>query len=840
MTHVFGDLRYALRMFANNPGFTAVAVLSLALGIGANTAIFTLLDAVVLKMLPVEEPGRLAVFGQGLGRGFNGEDDPVNRSNALYSYPLYRDLRDSGDIFEGIAAIGSVDFTVYVRDPDAPSGTLPEAADARLVSGNYFEVLGVRPALGRAIHADDDKTAGAGAVAVLSHGYWQRRFAADPGIVGRNLLVNGQAYTVIGVAPKGFRGETLGWDPDMWTPLAMQAEVSLMGPMLENREMSFLLLVGRLKAGVSLQQASAAMTLRFQQGLRAEAGGELTPERERRLAERRVEITPAHEALSSLRREYREPLLLLMAVVGLVLLIACANVANLLLARASSRRKEIGVRLALGAGRGRLIRQLLTESLLLAVVGGALGLLIAPWATQFLVGMVYAGAETVPVDIEPDARVLAFTCGVSVLTGLLFGLAPALRATRLDLTPTLKVNARGTIGERSRFGLSKGLVVTQVAVSLLLLVGAGLFAGSLHNLRSLDLGFRPDRVLVFQIDPRGAGYQREQTPALYRRVLEAVRAVPGVESASLSFRTLLGGARRTESVEVDGYDSQQGEENAVRIIHVSPGYFDAVGMTLLEGRAIDERDSEGSAPVVVVNQKFAERYFQGRPALGGHIRFGPSGEAPNLEIVGIVADAKYNEMREEAPEVTFLPVFQRPEFVESLDIRARGEATAPTAEVRRVLGEVDRNLPIRDVTTLNAQVERRLRQERLLTTLTSFFGALALLLASIGLFGVMSYAVSRRTSEIGIRMALGAESGSVLWMVLRESLWLVVIGAVAGLAAAAASTRLVAGLLYETSPTDPVAFAVSAAVLVGVAAFAAYIPARRAARVDPMVALRYE
>jgi predicted permease len=839
MTNIFGDLRYALRMFARNPGFTAVAVLSLALGIGANTAIFTLLDAIVLKMLPVAEPERLAVFGQGMGRGFNGSDDPVTRSNALYSYPLYQDLRDGNGIFDGIAAIGSIDFTVYVRDPDAPSGTLPEAADARLVSGNYFEVLGVRTALGRAIHPDDDKTGGASQIVVLSHGYWQRRFASDPNIVGRNLLVNGQSYAVIGVAPKGFRGETVGWDPDMWTPLAMQVEISRMEPMLEDREMSFLLLVGRLKPGVDVRQASAAMTLRFQQALRAEAGGELSPEREQRLAERRVEITPGHEALSVLRREARAPLLLLMSVVALVLLIACANVANLMLARAASRRKEIGVRLALGAGRGRLIRQLLTESLLLSIAGGAIGLLLAPWAMHLLVSMVYGSEQTLPLDLDPNPRVLGFTCAISLLTGVLFGLAPALRSTRLDLAPTLKVNARGTIGEPSRFGLSKGLVVAQVALSLVLMVGAGLFIGSLQNLRNLDLGFRPDNVLVFQLDPRGAGYQQEQLPPLYRRMLDSVRAVPGVESASLSFRTLLSGARRSESVAVEGYTAERDEDNAIRIIHVSPDYFESVGMTLLEGRAIDDRDREGSAPVVVVNQQFAERYFKGRRALGGHIRFGDL-SAPSAEIVGVVANAKYNEMREEAPEAAFVPVYQRPEFVESLDIRAAGDPAALTSEVRRVLGEVDRNLPIREVTTLQAQVDRRLSPERLVATLTSFFGLFALLLASIGLFGVMSYAVSRRTSEIGIRMALGAESGSVLWMVLRESLWLVVIGAVAGLAASVASTRLVAGLLYELSPTDPVAFTASAMVLMGVAAIAAYIPARRAARVDPIVALRYE
>ena len=841
MTNIFGDLRYALRMFRNNPGFTAVAVLSLALGIGANTAIFTLLDVVVLKMLPVQDPQELVVFGDGLSRGIHGEDDPINRSDRLFSYPLYKDLRDGNDVFQGLAAIGSMDHTVYVRDSTAPPDSLPEAAETRLVSGNYFELLGIQPVLGRMIHPTDDGTAAAHRVVVLSHGYWQRRFASDPGIVGKSLLINGQAYAVIGVAPKGFRGETLGWNPDLFAPLAMQQEVSRFRPMLADREASFLLLLGRLKQGVSPEQASAAMTLRFQQALRAEAGGELTAEREQRLSQRRIEITPAHRALSSLRRQFEEPLLLLMAVVGLVLLIACANVANLLLARAAARRKEVGVRLALGAGRGRLVRQLLTESLLLAGFGGLCGLLIAPWATQFLVRMVYGTAGTIPLDLDPDARVLGFTLAVSVLTALLFGLTPALRATRLDLAPTLKVNSRGTVGETSRFTISKGLVVTQVALSLLLLVGAGLFVGSLRNLRSLNLGFRPEKLLLVAMDSRGAGYSQEkpeQLKELYRKILDRMRAIPEVESASLSLVPLLSGARRSESVQVEGYTFGKEEPNAVREIHVTPGYFETVGMTLVEGRPFDDRDRDGSSRVAIVNQKLAERFFAGRTAMGGHLSF--DGGDQNLEIVGVAGNAKYNDMREQEPELVFLPVYQALEHLQSLEIRTRGDAASLSGQIKQALAEVDRNLPVRSVMTMNAQVDRALRQERLLTNLTSFFGLLALLLASIGLFGVMSYAVSRRTSEIGIRMALGAERGSVLWMVLRESLWLVVAGAAAGLAAAFASTRLLANLLYETSPTDPVAFGVAAAVLLAVAALAAYIPARRAARVDPMVALRYE
>ena len=841
MSNVFGDLRYALRIFRNSPGFTAVAVLSLALGIGANTAIFTLLDAVVLKMLPVKDPQELVVFGQGMGRGINGEDDPVSRSNVLYSYPLYKDLRDGNAIFQDLAAIDSMDHTVYMRDSTAQPDAQPEAANARVVSGNYFEVLGIQPLLGRLIQPSDDVTAGAHPVVVLTHGYWQRRFASDPSIVGRSLLLNGQAYSVIGVAPKGFRGETVGRDADIFAPLAMQQEISRFQPMLDNREMSFLLLLGRLKPGVTVEQASAATTLEFQQALRAEAGGELSPDRERRLAQRRVEIVPAQQALSSLRRDYEQPLFLLMGVVGLVLLIACANVANLLLARAAGRRKEVGVRLALGASRGRLVRQLLTESLLLAGAGGLAGLLIAPWATQLLVRMVYASAEAIPLNLDPDARVLGFTLAVSMLTGLLFGLAPALRATRLDLAPTLKVQSRGTVGETSRFTLSKGLVVTQVALSLLLLVGAGLFVGSLRNLRSLNLGFRPEKLLLVAIDPRGAGYSEEKPERLtelYRKIRERMQAIPGVESASVSFMPLLSGARRSSSAQVEGYTPGKDEPNNVRQMHVTPGYFETVGMTLAEGRVFDERDRTGGAPVAIVNQKFAQRYFAGRSALGGHIGF--DGKTTKIEIVGVARDAKYNEMREEEPEMVFMPVYQEPQMLQSVEVRTRGDTAALSGEVKQALAEVDRNLPVRSVITMDVQVDRALQQERLMTNLTTFFGLLALLLASIGLFGVMSYAVSRRTSEIGIRMALGAEQRSVLWMVLRESLLLVVIGAAAGLVAAYASTRLLANLLYETSPTDPVAFAVAAAVLLGVAALAAYIPARRAARVNPMVALRYE
>jgi predicted permease len=657
-------------MFRSHAGFTAVAVLSLALGIGANTAIFTVVDAVLLKMLPVKEPQELWVFGESQSRGFFGSDDPLQVSTTLYSYPNYKDLRHDNAVFDRLAAVGSTDATVYVRDPNAPSGTLPEAAQARLVSGNYFEVLGVEPMLGRVIHPGDDVTAGAHPVAVLSHGYWQRRFASDPQIVGRGLLINGQSFTVIGIGPRGFRGETLGWNPDIFTPLAMQNEITRFGSFLEQRNLAFLLLLGRMKEGVTLEQASAAMSLRFQQLVRAEAG-DLGPDREAKLREIRIGITPAHEALSSLRRDFREPLFLLMAVVGLVLLIACANVANLLLARASTRRKEIGVRLALGAGRGRLVRQLMTESMLLAVSGGALGLLLAPWATQLLVGMVYTTGQTVPLDVDPDARLLAFTCGVSLLTGVLFGLMPALRSTRLDLAPTLKVNARGSIGERSRLGLTKGLVAVQVALSLVLLVGASLFAGSLRNLRGLDLGFRPEHVLTVQIDQRGAGYQNEQLPALDRRILEDVRAIPGVESASLSFITLLTGVRRAERAEIEGYEFQPEESRSVQIIHVSPGYFETVGMTLLEGRALDERDREGGTPSIVINERLRERFFAGRQALGAHIRFGGE-DAPNREIVGVVRDAKYNEMREETPFVAFLPIYQQPQHANSLDIRVRG------------------------------------------------------------------------------------------------------------------------------------------------------------------------
>ncbi len=833
MTAFLQDTRYAFRTLLHNPGFAAVAVLSLALGIGANTAIFGLIDAVMLRTLPVENPQALVYFGEGDSQGISFSTLPVHN---LTSYPMLRVYQRELESFSGVTAHDSRLNTVYISDaPNAPGGS-PEAATVQLVSGNFFDVLGARPLLGRLLQPGDDVNAGAHPVVVLSYGFWQQKFGGDAEIAGKTLLVNGLSYEVLGVTPPHFFGTRVGDLPDMWAPLVMQQQISQRGSFLEDAKIYWMRALGRLKPGVSLEQARAEVDVIFQRHIYDLAGENMSQRERERTEQLRVVLVPAAQGLSGIRKSYSEPLILLMAVVGLVLLIACANIANLLLARATARRKEIGVRLALGAGRWRLIRQLLTESLLLSAAGGLLALLVASWALELLLRMASDDATPIPLNAGIDLRVLAFTSGLTLLTGLLFGLAPALRATRFDLAPTLQVNARGGIGERSRFGLNRALVVSQVAMSLVLLIGAGLFLRSLDNLRNVDWGFDTEHVLVAGIDPRGAGFEREQLAPLYRRLLERVEAIPGVGSASISLYSLLGGSTRSGGIEVEGYTFADGEDPDTEQIEVTPGYFETVGMRILEGRGFTQSDSAGSPVVAVVNRKLAERFFPNRSALGGQI----STEGNRYEIVGVVEDFHFRSVSQEPNVTMFFPVTERADYLSSVDVRSAGDPAVLAAALRAALAEAAPNLPIREILTMDQRVDRVLTQQRLTTQLTAAFGLLALLLATLGLYGLMSYNVSRRTSEIGIRMALGAERANVLGLVLKESMVLVAAGAMVGLAGAAALARFVSSLLYETSATDPMAMVVSTLVLLIVAVFAAYLPARRAARTDPMTALRYE
>ncbi len=836
MTDFLHDLRYALRTLAHNPGFAAVAVLSLALGIGANTAIFSLIDALLLKTLPVEKPSALVYFGDGDYQGITTSTMPTHHA---VSYPMFRAYQHELQSFAGVAAHNSTMSRVYISDSPNSAGGSPEAAMAELVSGNYFDVLGVRPLLGRLLQPGDDRSPGADAVAVLSYGYWQRKFGGDAEIAGKTLLINGLHYTILGVAPAQFFGERVGQRPDLWAPLTMQAQITRQNSFLDDAQIYWMRAIGRLKPGISLEQARAEVDVVFQHHIYDLAAKNMSEREREKTRQLRATLVPAAQGLSNMRESYADPLILLMAVVGVVLLIACANIANLLLARATARRKEIGVRLALGAGRARLIRQLLTESLLLAAAGGLVALLVASWALELLLRMASNDATRLPLDAGIDPRVLAFTSGLTLLAVLLFGLVPALRATRFDLAPTLQVNTRGGIAERSRFGLNRALVVSQVALSLMLLVGAGLFLRSLQNLRHVDWGFDTSHVLVAGIDPRGAGFTSEQLTPLYQRVLERVDAIPGVQSASLSIYSLLGGSTRTNSVDVEGYTYAEGEDHDVEQVFVTPQYFETVGMRLLDGRGLTDRDRDGAPLVTVVNRKLAERFFPNRSAVGGRIKTG-GGPQDTIEIVGVVDNVHFRSASEKPNVLMFVPVAARPEYLSSLEVRSSGDPAAVASAVRAALAEAAPNLPVNDILTMDDRVDRVLTRQRLMMQLTAAFGLLALLLATLGLYGLMSYNVSRRTSEIGIRLALGAESANVLRLVLIESLGLVATGVAIGLAGAFVVARLVASLLYQTSATDPLAMAAATGVLLLVAAVAAYLPARRAARTDPMAALRYE
>ncbi len=829
------DLRYGARTLWRNPVFAGAVILTLALGIGANTAIFTLLDAVVLRRLPVERPGELYVFGAWYGEGSMHSDGVPDRDTNLFSYPLYQDFREHTDVFTDLAAVSSYSVWAYLSPGASSGGASLEAAETRLVSGDFFETLGVRAALGRTIRPEDDRVPGGHPVAVLSHAFWASHLGSSPDTVGRPLRMNGTVYTVVGVTPPDFRGVTAGGPTDIWVPLAMQAQLERGDAVLGDRNVMWLRIIGRLPPAVSPQQAEARTNDLFHRLVAQEAGTEVTSEARLEIERLTTHLAPFAKGFSRLRRGYSRPLLVLMAVVGLVLLIACANVGNLLLARASGRQREVAVRLALGASRRRLVRQLLTESLLLALLGGAAGLLVARWILAFLLSLISAGS-TLAVGL--DLRVLTFTLGVSVGTALLFGLVPARRAARVDLDPALK-SQNVISGEPLRgFSLRKSLVISQVALSLLLLVVAGLFLRSLQNLRRQELGFRPEGVLVAGIDPQGGGYAPEQLPGLYRELVERLEALPGVDSASLSHYSLLTGSRRVLDASVAGYTPPSEEAAQVETIFITNGYLGTIGAPLLAGREPNERDQEGSPKVAMVNEAFARHYFGTESPLGKRFGFDGEESSQEIEIIGVVRDLKVHDLWSETPRLAYLPVAQHMSSLHSLQVHARPELAA--SRLRETIAEVAPDLPVLSVRSLEEQVERSLRQERLLSQLTAFFGGLALVLAAVGLYGVLAFGVAQRTNEIGIRMALGAEPGRVLGTVLASAMRWVGTGIAIGLATALAAGRFLSSLLFGLGPIDLATLALTTAALVLVAALAAYGPARRASRLDPVRALRYE
>jgi predicted permease len=820
MQTLWQDLRYSARMLWKQPGFTLISALTLSLGIGANTAIFSLIDAVMLRSLPVRDPGRLALFGTGQSQGIS-IGFPDGRTE-LFSYPFYRDVRQRNQVFSDVAAIQSLPNRVYGVVSGA--GGDVEMIDARLVSGSYFSVLGVEAVLGRAFTDADDQVPGGHPVAVASHAWWERH-GADPAAVGKTIIIGSTVYTLIGVAPREFFGTEVGESPDIWIPLAMEEQVPPGWKGRENNLFRSLYLVARLKPGVGIEQAGVEANLLFKQALQAYAGSQPSPERLRDIQQASIELTPAGRGLSQLRFFFSKPLQALMAVVGLVLLIACANVANLLLARGAARRKEFAVRLAL------------VESVLLAALGGALGVFIAWWGSQALVWMASTGPQQLPIDVTPDARILGFTLLASLLSAIIFGTAPALRVTKFDLNPALK-DGRGDAA-MTRSLLGKALVVSQVALSLLVLVGAGLFVRSLINLRNVDTGFNQQNLLLLQPASDSVGYKEDdpRLTNLYREIEEKVSAIPGVRAASFSLFSFNQGAW-TNPITVQGGAPPIGGNPVILNNVVGTGFFTAMNLPLILGRPFSPQDTKTSPKVAVISEEMARRFFHQTSPLGKRYRLGTSGEGEEIEVIGVVKDAKYRNLGEKPQPMAYYPYSQQNWYLGNFEVSFSGEPGAIVSAVRQAIKEVNRNLPIAEVAMFSEQVDRSLVQQKLIARLSSFFGLLALLLAAIGLYGVISYSVTQRTREIGIRMALGAERRNVLRLVLGQGAKLALIGVLAGLGASWGLTRWIESLLFGVSPTDRMTFVMIALLLIAVALLACYIPARRAAKVDPMVALR--
>jgi predicted permease len=830
------DLRYALRMMKGSPGFTLVAVLSLALGIGGNTAIFSLMNAVMLRSLPVQEPDRLVLFGAGQWGGIAGS--LPDHSWQLFSYSFYRQVQRENHVFSGLTAMMSLgnDTRAVVEGAKAS-----EPVSTRLVSGTYFSVLGVNAIAGRTFTDAEDQTPGADPVTVMSYSWWQRRFGRDPAVVGKTMTIGSTVYKIIGVAAPEFFGTSVGESPDLWIPLAMNAQLPpAWGGEKARTDPSFqcLYILARLKTGVSVTQASAQVNLLFKQYLHAWVGASPSAKDLNDIQHATIELTPGAQGLSQIRNQFSTSLGLLMVAVGLVLLIACANIANLLLARAASRQREIAVRLSIGANRLRLIRQMLTESILLSMLGGVAGVAFAGWASGFLVWMVSTGAERLPLQVAPDARVLAFTTVLAVATGILFGLAPAFRATRVELSSSLK-EGRGSISTRSRNVLAKALIVSQVALSAMLLIAAGLFVRSLVNLRSVNTGFNAQNVLVVGVDTASLGY-KDDDPRLigvYRQVEERVRQMPGIQSASFSFFTFDPGAW-TEPAFVQG-STRPANQKEIHQNIVGSDFFGAMGLPVILGRGFSVDDTATSPKVAVINETMARDYFPGGSPVGH--RFGLSLEhSGDFEVVGVVRDAKYENLREDPTPMVFYTYPQHVGFLGQLTVRYAGDPRDIVPEIRRAFAEVNGNLPITEFRTLAKHVDDTLVGDKLLARLSSFFGLLALALASIGIYGVLSYAVARRTSEVGLRMALGAPRSNVLWLVMRDVLALMAIGLAIGGLAAVLLERLATGLFFGLAKIDPVSIAAAIGILILVAGIAAYLPARRASLVDPTTALRYE
>ena len=825
------DLQFALRTFRKAPLFVFVAVLSLAFGIGANTAIFSLTDQLLLRALPVAHPEQLVLFSA-IGRHYGSNSGP-NR----ISYPMYQDFRDHNSVFSGMFCFRESDFSLSY-------GGRTERVSGEVVSGNYFPVLGVGAALGRLFTANDDLHQKAHPVAVLSYGFWQSRFAGDPAIIGRKLNINGYPFTVIGVSAAGFAGTDPSSAPQIRVPMMMAPTV--MGYTdLNDRRYRWVTAFGRLKPGISVAGAKASIQPFFHQILNMEVQqkefAKASPEMKKGFLKMSMDVLPAETGRSNLRRQFSSPLLVLMATVMLVLLIACANVANLLIARATFRQKEIAVRLALGSSRLRIIRQLLVESMLLALAGGVIGLGLAVWADKLLILFLPARATPLAISATPDWRILGFTTAMSLLTGILFGLVPALQSTRSNVAGTLKENAGAVVGGASAT-VRKILVTAQIALSLLLLIAASLFIRSLQNLKDLDPGFRTANLLAFKIDPTSNGYTTERTKAFYRTLRENLSGMPAVETAALAVVPVMEDDEWDSWVTIDSYSPKAGELPDPHMNYISPDYFKTMRINLLAGRDFRPTDNHSSAKVCIINATFAKKYFGTINAVGHKIGMGNDpGTKTDITVVGVSRDTKYESLREEVP-VEMIQPYEQLDFATGITayIRTGERPELMFAAIQKRVHDLDPNLPVFEMTTLERQTENSLVTERLVATLSSGFGFLSTGLAAIGLYGMLAYTVARRTREIGIRMAIGAARADVLWLVMREVLLLLVIGIAFALPLSWLLSKYIQSELYGIEPGDPVSIILAVASIAMVATLSGYLPARRATRVDPMLALRYE
>jgi len=765
------------------------------------------------------------------------------------TYAEFQDLAARNQVLSGVLAADTMGLQIAVSVEGSEQGGKGSEAGVQMVSGSFFNVLGVSAVAGRTFGPEVDKLRDANPVAVISYSFWQRRFGGDTSALGRKLRVRNTVYDVIGVMPQRFFGMTVGAAPDIWVPLTMQAELypgqdwlTVEKHPIEKTE--WLQVMGRLKPGVTVAKAKASLDLTFQQYLQSQIG-DITENDRKNFLNEHLPVAQGRRGAFQLEGQFGTPLLVLMGVVGLVLLIACGNVANLLLARATSRQKEIAVRVVMGAGRLRLFRQLLTESVLLAGIGGILGLLLAQWADAVLLRLVSSGSTPIPLDTHPDLTMLGFTLGVSLLTGILFGLAPALRASRVDLNSVLKGTSRGVIGaagQGARASIGKILVVGQVAFSLLLLVVAGLFVHSFQKLSQVQLGYDHDHLLLFGVDPVESGYKGPAIAEMYKALIENIRAIPGVRGVTLSQNGLFSHSESADTIKIDGYKPPSGQNMNARFDEVGPNYFATVGVPILVGRDITEEDGGSGQRVGVINQTMARYYFGNESPIGRRIWDMFPTNITDFVVVGVAADAKYNSLREKTPRRFYVPFFHpigEATFAR-FEVRVSGNPSSVADAVRAAVKQTAPNLPPAGINTMNQLVSESLTSDRMVTKLTGFFGALAVLLACIGIYGIMAYAVAGRTGEIGVRMALGADRGNVVWMVLRESLVLVLIGVAIGLPAVIGVSKLIKSLLFGLTPADPWALALASLLMIAIAALAGYIPARRASRTDPMTALRYE